>query len=302
MRRKEINSNAGSGWASGADDTSSVHLSTSIPPGEKILRKFKHGSFGDLFFSVGLGAGLVFGARYLREAAAELPWFAWIVAGPMVFLVGLLILLIISAAFGSFLAGLKRTNWTVQISSRGVYLNLRSYRNAHFEGDDPTVVFFPFGEIVSVRKVRERSSRETSDGTTMTLATYVELDVTPVDTTALAEAARRERAREAPETSFLGIRSRTKHNHVTVFVPSPGRVRVESFLGLVGALGEHTRRLETRSIDLNAEQNELSLEERALQFAERGKVFEARALAKSELGLEKDEARAWLDSLTRESA
>ena len=201
-----------------------------------------------------------------------------------------------------------------------MHLNLRSYRNAHFGGDDPTVLFLGFHEVRSVeldhaveplvrfhevRSVgRVAEKRTEADGRhgRAASATTIELLLSGVDTQPIADACRAERERAAPDARTLGVTSRTKHHHVTVFVPEPGVVRVEWNGGLYRELVRHVDEADPRRVDLDAELGSLSPEERAARLVLRGQRLAAYHVAREELGLGTREAREWVREAARRAA
>jgi len=101
--------------------------------------------------------GFVIGGGYaLTRMWGDLPWPFWLVLGPIALISGPLMLLIAFTLFGSFRSSLKPTNWYAFVDQDGVYLNLRSFRNAHFNEDDKTIAHLTHAEIESVGKVIEQ--------------------------------------------------------------------------------------------------------------------------------------------------
>lgn len=257
-------------------------------------RVFRHDPWQDLFGFLFTGAtvgGVGFACWKLWHASVGL---LWLVAGPLLALVGGLFLLISGALFSSFLASLRATNWLVILEHRRLHLNLRSYRNAHFGGDHPTILVLEDSEIESVARHTELRTREGSDGPERTRSRWIELRLKGVDTDAIAEACRVERSAPAPKRRFAGVESSTKHHHVTVCVPGPGRVWVEDLRGLHAGLLDRFPAGEDGRTDLDETQADLPLEERALALLARGDRIDAFRLAERELELSKHEAKEWV--------
>ena len=265
-------------------------------------RVFRHGPLGDLIGTV-IAFGLLGGGGYaLTRAWSEVPWFFWIVLGPMALLGGGLMLIVAFALLGAFRSSLKRTNWLAFVADDGVHLNLRSYRNAHLGGDDPTVLFLGFHEVRSVGRVAEKRTEADGRHGRAASATTIELRLSGVDTRPIADACRAERERPAPDTRTLGVTSRTKHHHVTVFVPEPGVVRVEWNGRLYRELARHVDEADPRRVDLDAELGSLSPEERAARLVLRGQRLAAYHVARKDLGLGTREAREWVREAARRAA
>ena len=69
--------------------------------------------------------------------------------GPFLLLFLLLTLKMVTARF-------HPSNWLVRMNETGIYVQYRSYLNYQLPADDPSVVFFFFGEIASARLIKER--------------------------------------------------------------------------------------------------------------------------------------------------
>ena len=205
----------------------------------------------------GILGGAIFG---LTRAWGELPFVSWLVLGPMAAIGMPILLLVASALAGSFFASLRSTNWLAYVVSDGVFLNLRSYRNAlplgyHEDEPIPTVLFLDLKDVKSIGRVVELR-RELVDGTETTVRTAcLDLLLRDADpdgpTEAIAAACRAEAERPAVPRHAFGITSTTKHHHETVRVPEPGVVRVVWSRALHRALLEHFPEEPERTVDLD---------------------------------------------------
>ncbi len=257
-------------------------------------RVFRHDPWQDLLgFAITAAAvgGVGFGGWKLWDSAIGL---MWLVAGPMLALVGGLMLLISGALFSAFLGSLRRSNWLAIVQPSRLHLNLRSYRNGHLEGEHPTVLVLEAAEIESVARHTEVRTREGAQGYERTRRRWLELRLRGVDTDAVAEACRAERCTPAPKRRFAGIESSTKHHHVTVCVPGPGRLWIEELRGLRAGLLEHFNAGEDGRSDLDEALEVGTLEERARLLLCRGERLEAFRLAERELEVSAHEAKQWV--------
>ncbi len=115
---------------------------------------------------------------------------------------------IVSAALLPFLlltlrfvtARFHHSNWLVRANEAGVFGQFRSYLNYPLSPDEPTVVFIPYGEILSARLVRERvetPDQSHPDASQTQYLRYIELELSG-DAAALADALQTERSEKAP--------------------------------------------------------------------------------------------------------
>jgi hypothetical protein len=240
--------------------------------------------------------------RLLLAGAPHVPAIGWLFAIPVLAVGGLLAIVVLWTLCSAFFAGFRASNWILQITGDGVLLNLRSYLNAHLEGTVPTVVSLGFAEIASAVRVRERRERPSDHERSVEIRSWLELRLRGVDTRAIEEAVRAERARPAPTRVFLGIRSRSRSPDVTVFVPSPGVVRVAWRRGMLEALANLVPTEPTREVDLDAAMAGRSTDDRCLARLERGDRMDAIETARAELDLDLTEAVRRVDALERRSA
>jgi hypothetical protein len=218
----------------------------------------------------------------------------WIVVLPIALVGGLLLGIVAASMGGAFRASLRPTNWFARLGREAVQLHLRSYRNAHFDGDAPTILELPYAEVGSVAKVVETRTERREDGDVTRRVAYVELRLRHDDTAALESALRAERHRVAPLERGLVGSSRTKHHHYPVTVEAPGRVRVEWSRALLEALAQRLPLDPEERVDLDERYPVDDPESRALAFARRGERVAAVRVLTAHLQMDPAEARVWL--------
>lgn len=159
-----------------------------------------------------IAAGVLAALGWSRDA-----WPAYVSAAMLV--LGLVVMQrFVTARF-------RPSNWLARLSERGVYVQLRSYLNHHFPAQGRTVVFIPFAEIRSARRVREVHTVSHYDGAESATRSsqrrrYVELELAAEDAR-LAQALGAERARHD--------RRATSHRyaHHPVALADPRRLRID---------------------------------------------------------------------------
>jgi len=284
-------------------DRASVELlSADLFEREAGQRVFRHGLTGPmvmwaLFVSP---VPLAIHARaQLAEVAGSIPWVAWFVLAPMALVCGGLWLVCLHAIGQVAYRAMLPSNWLMRVSPSGLLLNLRSYQNAHFPGDGPTVVYLAWPEVARARKVVERSTRRGRRGhETLERKSWLELELA-ADTRELERLVASERERPGPERSFLGMRGRSRSNHVPVFVEQPGVLRIDWVGGgMLRALGRHVEL--GPKVTLDRRPGDLDTRLRALLA--RGNRIAAHELARNELGLSLTEARRRVEELERKAA
>lgn len=271
-------------------------------PGERVYR---HGAVGPLvmwaLFVLPLPLAIA-GRAELGEVLRALAWPAWIVLAPMALVCGGLWLLCLYAVGQVAYRAMLPSNWLLRVSPSGLALNLRSYQNAHFPNDGPTVARLAWPELARARKVVERSTRRGRNGhATLERKNWIELELRGIDTSALERLLAAERVRPGPERSFLGVRGRSRSNHAPVFLDRPGVLRLDWVgAGALRALGEHVEVAPRLTIDLDRLAGDVDTRMRALLA--RGKRMAAIELARRELGLSLADARRRADELERRAA
>lgn len=280
-----------------------MELQREAPQVESNQQKlFRHSVVSDLFGSLVFFGLLGGGAFALWKSYENIPILFWLVLGPMALMGGLLFGVIGATFFGAFLSSLKATNWYALVGRKGVHLNLRSYKNGHFGGEHPTVLYLPFSEIESMRIVTERSEDRSRDRRVERITRTLELKLRHGRTSELIQACRLERAQEPPTTKRFGIEFSTKHQDVRIYVPTGNTIRVTWVPGLIEALRDTVREEVTLDLNLDRELETLPLDERVRELTQRGETLAARELLESELGLDKREAKQRLRAFDRKVA
>lgn len=268
-------------------------------PGERI---FRHGRLGPLVLFGIFGAPLcvaLFVAGVMLSSSGSVPWYAWLVLGPVLLVLGLIFLVVIftlaQAAWRSFLP----SNWVMRVSPAGLVLNLRSFQNSHFPQDGPTVVRFPWPEVACAREARDVTRQKSSDESHWQTR-WLQIELVRTDTNALEALIRAERERRGPRTKRLGITSSGRSNHVPVFVASPGVLRTDWLgRGMLRALEKHVSLAERQ--DFGGVDLQPDVGARLAELVRRGDTFAAIALARRGLGLSLSEAHQRVRSLEREA-
>jgi hypothetical protein len=116
------------------------------------------------------------------------------------------------------------SNWLVRIGDEGLFIHFRSYLNDQMAADDPTVLFLPYPEIQSGRRVREHMRTRDMDGAVVTqIRRYVELELA-IDPAPLLAALGAESSRPAL------LQKRWYGSSSTVYRDYPVRMEVPPFL------------------------------------------------------------------------
>lgn len=234
------------------------------------------------------------------RACVEETWFERLVVGGVATIGALVLVVLASVASTIARAALRPTNWLLKIGRDGVFVQFRSYLNAHFDGDDATVAWIPF-EAIERAVPREERVTNARRGDESSTSRWIDLELVGVDTSALASACVRERTREAPERRFGFVTTRTRFRDEPVTVPRPGVVRVQ----WPGRGGFEVLAPYLRVGDVEHEVLDLAqgpLEQRARALCRRGQVLDAVRLVRDERGIGLADARAWVDRLERDAA
>ncbi|HEX6884418.1 MAG TPA: hypothetical protein VF530_13655 [Planctomycetota bacterium] len=263
-------------------------------PGERV---FRHPRLGYLlvlpFLCAPLGVAVL-----LLPVLDALPWAAWLLLGPVFAFGGALYALVLASTLQGARRAFGRTNWLLRVSPAGLVLNLRSFQNAHFPEDGPTVARLAWPEVARAREVREPAPG--AEHAASVTARWLQLELAGVDTAPLEALVRAERERPGPARRFLGITGRSRSGHVPVWVAAPGIVRC-SWPGreALRALEPSVSCAEPLVLAPDAEPD---LERRLAELVRRGERLRAIAHARAELGLSTTEARARIDELARRVA
>lgn len=144
------------------------------------------------------------------------PKIAYVVSGVIL----LVLLLMHQLVIGRF----HPLNWLVRAGDEGLFVHFRSYLNEHLSPDDPTVVFLPYSEIRSARRVREWVTTPEMNGRNASeLQHWVELELATNPAT-LVDALASERGRPAAaEKRWYGTTS-------TLYLDYPVQIQTPPFL------------------------------------------------------------------------
>ncbi len=222
---------------------------------------------------------------------------------------GVLLLLFVLGTKGYVTARFHPSNWLVRMNDSGIYVQYRSYLNYRPPPDDPSVVFSPFGEIVSAHLLKERVEvpDPAKPGQTSTqFLRYVELEI-PGNTAPLVGALSNERGESAPmKKRWYGGSSSTLYQDYPVTMTAPPflRIRWDVFPGakaFLEALRPYAAISETvslthdfahlQSLSRDAQQEQLR------ELAARGQTVNAIYTARKLYGCSLEEAKEMVDSL-----
>jgi len=268
-----------------------------ISPNDRV---FRHARLRALIvWLVGLSATLaLFFEGYARK---------W----PPGYIFGSGLLLFVLLTCGVVTARFHPSNWLVRMNETGFYLQYRSYLNYRLPPDDPSVVFFSFGEISSARLIKE--CVETPDlsnpGRPQTqYLRHVELELSG-DTAALADALKTERGEEAPlEKHWYGTSSTLYRDYpVTMIAPTFIRIHWNVVPGaskFLDALQPYTVIADPVSLAQDFTQlKSLSREDQQKELRDlvaRGQVITAIYAARQLYGCSVSEAKRMVDSLSQD--
>lgn len=166
-----------------------------------------------------IGLGVIGGSGALIDRAYFAHWNVGYYVAAVILLFLMLLRRFITARF-------RASNWLVRMNDVGIFVQFRSYLNYHLPAEDVTVVFIPFGEIRSARRIRERAQIADAEGRTSTqILRYVELELAG-NLDALAAALNSESGERAPsEKRWYGSSS-------TLYQDHPARLESPPFLRL----------------------------------------------------------------------
>ncbi|MBK7874326.1 MAG: hypothetical protein IPJ77_00975 [Planctomycetes bacterium] len=269
-----------------------------------IERTFRPGRVGPTVLAAllwGLLAVPVVLRAELARAIDSVPWYVWVASAPILLLAGLIGVLVLHGTAEFARNAWRKSAWSARTAWDGVYLNLRSWQNAHFPDDGPTIVFLPWSELARASKLVEHVDRGTARRAPPARR-WVVLELAGVETRELEALLRAEATRPGPERTFLGLRSRGRYHHTPVVVPEDGVVQVE-WLGPV-FLRELARRITTSTtprVERIADATR-PIEDRIAELVQRGDPLTAIELARREGGLSLLEAKELVDACGRRAA
>lgn len=272
-------------------------------PRARVLRTFRYGRVAHLVMLVLFAGGPIWGLRLAWPTMREMSLLGWLAATPVLVFVPLIYLLVNSAIARAAVASFLPSNWILRTEPDGLFIKFRSYQNHHFGGDGPVVCHVRFAEIDAAGKVVERKEEHRNDGRRVAYTPYLELRLKELDTEALARALAEERTRKAPEERFLGIRSRTKSNHVPVLVPEPGVVRLDYRRGMLKALERFVEIAPKRTVDVGPKVRVGKVtEDEILELIERGDKIAAVSLVRDTYGMGLKEAKGFVEGAGLETS
>lgn len=265
---------------------------------------FGHGRIGASFavlFCAAFSAGLAWCAPKLWHEFLAWPLFLRVVAVPFGLILGGVWLLMCGVFAGAWRATCRPTNWVMKLGYDGVWVKTRSYLNAHFDDDGPTVAWIPWSEIAAVVPYSEVATRTSGRESTRTKLHWLDLQLRGVDTEELAALCLAERTRPAPERQWAFVKMRTRYDDEPVSVPRAGVVRLQRVdRRMEEALSRHVTIAESVQAELDLQSGDLDANVRAL--CRRGDRFGALALVRDRRGLSTKDARDYVDALERAHA
>jgi hypothetical protein len=259
-------------------------------------------------------ARALFGFFVLLAAATALILLSWSKQNWLGHYVAGMILLCLVIYQKSITARFKPSNWLVRVTDHGLYIKFRSYLNCHFPAEDHTVVFVPFAEIRSAKRVDEtRHSPDRDDHNrptqTMRKLRWLELELTG-DSRQLAIALNSENETALAKTRVGAEKPSTRYRHFPVLLTAPDRLRIEwtvipKMQTMLDALTRHTmvRPAEAQTKDFNdlEKLSRAEQEARLLELAEAGDKLGAIALARRLYGYDLAAAKEFIEGLARKT-
>jgi len=274
-------------------------------PQVPLQRVFRHSAAAGFVMLLVIGAPavlLVANIRAISTSFDALPWFFWLVGGPLILMGFLLWLLVLQAASHAAQAGLLSTNWVLRVSSAGIGVQLRSFRNTHFRKDVPTVLWLERGEVLRARRVLESGWIASSKGKTLVRQNWLELELQGVDCAAIERRLAEERAEQGPEIRVLGIKTRTRFNEMPAYFVRPGVLRVTWLgQGMLDALREEVEVAPELKLDLEQALG-TELEPRVRALCARGMQITAYELLRRERGLSLADAKQFVEDAEKRAA
>jgi hypothetical protein len=266
----------------------------SDPGGALVLRSSPAGNLIFVLLAGILVMGAVLGGA--RIVAAMAPMVILLASVPIA-MVGLALCVMFSASIHALCASLRPTNWSVQVGSQSLVINLRDYRNAK-PGEPVPALTIPLGEISKTVEVTEqwtRQGRGPSKDSHAVQRKYVDLILQGIDTAPLAAVLLKERRRNSQKSPTENRGSKIRFHDLGVIVVQSGVVRLASSKRLVEVLSHLMKFDQPQRIDLDDQlASEPSLL-RARAMDLRGERVQATNMLAQEEGLSHSEARELLD-------
>lgn len=259
---------------------------------------------GDRAFRYSRAWAIVVGVGAIA-ASAGLAAFGWYRGAGLAYYGAAVIVVTLVILQKLVLARFRPSNWLLRLRDDGVYVQYRSYLNLALSGDDMTVVYLPFSEIRSVRRVDERREVPCTDtdpqGVVSTMVEahrWLEIEVTS-DSAPLTKALAAERGAR-PRRAAL-------YQHYPVRLLSPAVLRVEwgvvpSVDAFIDAVRQRVAVAPPVTISESyAKLDELSAEEqeqRLRQLVEEGRTHTATYLVRMLHGCDLAQAVAFVEGLS----
>lgn len=256
-----------------------------------VVRTFRHSRLAPIvtFLVVAGGTGWWIAATVLNEDAE---WVRWLPAA-LGFLMCFVILIYVRKA-------MKATNWLMKVTEDGLFVKFRSYLNDGLPEDGPTIVHIPYAEVERVQPGRRKLTLPDRDGRiTSSLLRFIDIHLRHDATGELATALKVERGMRPVRNGAA------KHHDYPLRVYAPNQLRLEWKVrpGLQTALETLQRFV---AVEFNESKSDLdwakldppAKEAMIIELAELGERMRARHLAEELHGLDKAEAKAYVDELT----
>jgi len=228
----------------------------------------------------------------------EMSFLAYYIAG--VFLFGFIL------TRRLIIARFRSTNWLVRMNDDGVFIKFRSYLNYHLPAEDPSVVFIPYREILSARRVLERSKVASFSGEVSTQTHHlVEFELAG-DPKPLTKALAEEFARRAPQEKHWYGSGSTLYKHFPVHMVSPAFLQIKwNVVPRTPLFLDGLRQYTTIAAPIELSQDFIHLqgmslsdqETRLRELAERGQTISAIYIARRLYSYSLNQAQAFIESL-----
>jgi hypothetical protein len=252
-------------------------------------------------------ARVVLTAVVAAGASAGLVWMGWRYSAFLAYYLAGVLLLALLLMRRFIRAPFLPSNWLLRLTDDGLFIQFRSYLNFHFPVEDASVVYIPFREIRSARRVRYRDMLpdERRTYTRIDSGVRVELHLAG-PSEPLARALAVEAVKPGPaEQHWYGTSSR-RYNHAPVRMPSAGRLQLDwrvapsaqAFLNAISPCTDIAAPT-SRSLDyselkgMRREQQE----QRLLQLAQAGQKIAAIKIARELYGYDLTQGRAFVEDL-----
>jgi hypothetical protein len=208
-------------------------------------------------------------------------------------------------------ARFRPTNWLVRMTDDGLFVKFRSYLNFLFPDLDLTVVFIPYSDLRSAKRVKERQALPSQDGQargapSVRTRRFIDLELAG-NLEPLATALANESKRVFAKVVDGGASASTRYQHLPVKL-SDNVLRIEWFAvpsarTLLDALTRHT----LVQPDAQSAKDYTNLqtlgrkeqESRLLELAESGDIIGAVAMARKLYSYDLTTAKDFVDSLLR---